>query len=539
MGDASAVPTPPADRATPSGTGAWAPLRVATFRALWLAQLGSMVGTWMQTVGAQWLLIDEPNAPTLVSLVQTASLLPILLLALPAGVLADSFDRRRLLIGVQLGTLVVGVVLTATTALGDISPPVLLALTFLLGCGQAMSMPPWQALIPDIVPTAQVRSAAALGAVSMNIARAVGPALAGLLITQVDVAVVFALNTSTYAVLALVLLRWGPSGGVSGDVPERFVPALRAGARYVRHSRVVRRMLLRSALFVLPGSALWALLPIVAAGRLGLGSGGYGLLLAALGIGAVAGAVVLPRIVARVPVSVMVFAASVVFSLAQVGVVLVDDVVPAFLLLLPAGAAWLAVLSTIGAATQVFLPGWVRARGLSIAQLVFMGGQAIGALIWGVVANSAGVAPALVVASAVMVLGAATIAAWPLHDVSQLDRRTSVYWPEPQLVAEPDQDEGPVLVTVTYTVAQENTEGFLTAMQPLQASRRRTGATRWNLYRDAADPCRFVEAFLVPSWEEHLRQHHERLTGTDEDIEREAQRLASRPTEVAHMFRAR
>ena len=504
-----------------------------------LAQLGSMVGTWMQTVGAQWLLIDEPNAPTLVSLVQTASLLPILLLALPAGVLADSFDRRRLLIGVQLGTLVVGVVLTATTALGDISPSVLLALTFLLGCGQAMSMPPWQALIPDIVPTEQVRAAAALGAVAMNVARAVGPALAGLLITQVDVAVVFALNTSSYAVLALVLLRWGPTGGVSGDVPERFVPALRAGARYVRHSRVVRRMLLRSALFVLPGSALWALLPVVAAGRLGLGSGGYGLLLAALGIGAVAGAVVLPRVVSRVPVSGMVFAASVVFAGAQLGVVLVNDVVPAFLLLLPAGAAWLAVLSSIGAATQVFLPGWVRARGLSIAQLVFMGGQALGALVWGVLANSAGVAPAFVVASAVMLLGAATIAAWPLHDISRLDRRAAVYWPEPQLIAEPDRDEGPVLVTVTFTVPRENTERFLTAMQRVQASRRRTGATRWNLYRDAADPCRFVEAFLVPSWEEHLRQHHERLTGTDQDIEREAQALASQPTEVAHLFRAR
>src|SRR5687767_4766024 len=216
---------PPAGPTASDAVGAWSPLRIATFRALWLAQLGSMVGTWMQTVGAQWLLIDEPNAPTLVSLVQTASLLPMLLLALPAGVLADSFDRRRLLIGVQLGTVVVGTALTVATFLGDITPQVLLALTFLLGCGQAMSMPPWQALIPDIVPTEQVRAAAALGAVAMNVARAVGPALAGLLITQVDVAMVFALNTTSYAVLAFVLVRWAPSGQVSGDVPERFVPA--------------------------------------------------------------------------------------------------------------------------------------------------------------------------------------------------------------------------------------------------------------------------------------------------------------------------
>src|SRR5687768_6363579 len=229
----------------PDAPTAWSPLRIVAFRALWLAQLASMIGTWMQTVGAQWLLIDEPDAATLVSLVQTASLLPMLLLALPAGVLADSFDRRRLLVGLQLGTLVVGGVLTVVTAAGEISPPVLLALTFLIGCGQAMSMPPWQALIPDVVPSGEVRAASALGAVSMNLARAVGPALAGLLITQVDVWLVFAINTATYGVLALVVLRWGPAGRVSGDMPERFGPALRAGVRYVRHSRVVRRLLPR------------------------------------------------------------------------------------------------------------------------------------------------------------------------------------------------------------------------------------------------------------------------------------------------------
>ncbi|MGZ8750774.1 MAG: MFS transporter, partial [Pseudonocardia sp.] len=301
---------PSAERAAGS---AWSPLRIAAFRALWLAQLGSMIGTWMQTVGAQWLLVDDPNAATLVSLVQTASLLPMLLLALPAGVLADSFDRRRLLISVQLLTFVTGVVLAGLSLAGDLPPALLLTFTFLLGCGAAVSMPPWQALIPDIVPRHEVRAAAALGAVSMNLARAVGPALAGFLITQFPVGVVFAVNAASYAVMAVVVLRWGPRSRVSGDVPERFVPALRAGARYVRHSRVVRRLLLRSALFVLPGTALWALLPLVATRRLGLGSGGYGLLLAALGIGAVAGAVVLPRVAERLSTGLMVFLASLVY----------------------------------------------------------------------------------------------------------------------------------------------------------------------------------------------------------------------------------
>jgi MFS family permease len=509
------------------------------FRALWLAQLASMVGTWMQTVGAQWLLIDEPDAATLVSLVQTASLSPMLLLALPAGVLADSFDRRRLLVGLQLGTLVVGGFLTVVTALGAISPPTLLALTFLIGCGQAMSMPPWQALIPDVVPTAEVRAASALGAVSMNVARAVGPALAGLLITQVDVWLVFGINSAVYGLLAVVVLRWGPAGRVSGDMPERFGPALRAGVRYVRHSRVVRRLLLRSALFVLPGTALWALLPLVASRLLGLGSGGYGILLGALGVGAVAGAAVLPRFLTRVSTGVMMFAASVVFAAAEAGIVFVRDLPLAVVLLLPAGAAWLAVLSTLGAATQVFLPSWVRARGLSVQQIVFMGGQAVGALLWGLAATYLGLVPVFVVAAVLMVLGAATSAIWPLFDTARLDRTAAVYWPEPQLMVEPDRDEGPVLITVTFTVPPENERHFVEAMQRVQASRRRTGATRWNLYRDAAVPGRFMETFLVPSWEEHLRQHRERLTGTDQDIEREALTLAAGPPEVAHLLRAR
>jgi len=425
------------------------------------------------------------------------------------------------------------------TAVGDISPQVLLGLTFLIGCGQAMSMPPWQALIPDVVPSREVHAAAALAAVSMNLARAVGPGLAGLLIAQVDVWLVFAINTSTYAVLAVVVVRWGPASHLSGDVPERFGAALRAGTRYVRHSRVVRRLLLRSALFVLPGTAMWALLPLVASRLLGLGSAGYGLLLGALGIGAVAGAAVLPRLLSRISTAVMLFVASIVFAAAEIGVVVVRDVPVVVALLLPAGAAWLAVLSTLGATTQVFLPRWVRARGLSVQQIVFMGGQAVGALVWGLVGTYAGIVPAFVAASALMALGAATSVLWPLFETAQLDRSDAVYWPEPQLVVEPDRDEGPVLITVAFTVPPENRERFIAAMQRVQASRRRTGATRWNLYRDAADPDRFVEAFLVPSWEEHLRQHHDRLTATDQDIEREAVELAAGPPQIEHLLRAR
>ena len=224
----------------------------------------------------------------------------------------------------------------------------------------------------------------------------------------------------------------------------------------MRHSKVVRRLLLRSLLFVLPGTALWALLPLVATRRLGLGSGGYGLLLAALGVGAVAGAVVLPRISARLSTGSMIFIASIVYAAAQIGIVLDRQPPAGRRLLLPAGAAWLAVLSSLGAATQVFLPGWVRARGLSMQQIVFMGGQAVGALVWGLLAQYTGLVTAFAVASALMALGATTIAVLPLHDTEGVDRTPAVYWPEPQLVTEPDPDEGPVLITLTFTVPPDN-----------------------------------------------------------------------------------
>jgi MFS family permease len=273
----------------PSAAGAWAPLGQPIFRALWLAVLFSNVGTWMQTVGAQLLLVDEPRASTLVSLVQTASTLPVALLALPGGVLADSFDRRRMLLAVQSYMAAVGVTLTALTAFGQMRPPVLLLLTFALGVGTALTAPTYQALIPELVPRSQLASASALGAVSMNLARAIGPAVAGLLISRVGTAAVFGINAVSFVVFSLVLLLWRREQVEEAGQRERFGPALRAGSRYVRHSPVVRRLLLRVLLFLVPAVVVWALLPLVATDGLGLGPSGYGVLLAALGIGAQSG----------------------------------------------------------------------------------------------------------------------------------------------------------------------------------------------------------------------------------------------------------
>lgn len=530
--------SPAAAAGVHGSSSAWDPLRVSAFRALWLAQLASMTATWMQTVGAQWLLIDEPNASTLVALVQTMSMLPVLLLALPAGVVADSFDRRRWLVVVQACTFVVAAGMTAVAALGEMSPALLLGFTFLLGCGAALTVPAWLAIIPDLVPRDHLSAAAALGSISINVARAVGPAAAGVLVAQAGVPVVFAFSALSAAVLAAALAVWGPGPAVSGDVPERFGQALRAGARYIRHSPVTRRILLRSILFVLPGASLWALLPLVATERLGLGATGFGILLGAVGVGAILGAFVLPPVRARTSSSQLIGGATLAYAVALLVLALVRNVPLVLAVLMVAGAAWMAVLSSLGAAMQMFLPAWVRGRGLSAHTVVFVGGQALGAAAAGLVAQYAGLEVAFVTAAIVTGVGTATMAVWPLLDSSHLDRSTVSYWGDPGLAFEPDPDEGPVLISLTYSVSAEHADEFLAAMERVRRSRQRTGATRWVLYQDGADPRRFLEAYLVPSWQEHLRQHADRLTGADQEIEAAAVALTDAPPEVAHLFPA-
>jgi MFS family permease len=517
---------------------AWAPLRGAVYRNLWLALLAANIGTWMQTVGAQWLLIHHSNASTLVALVQTASLLPILLLALPAGVLADSFDRRHLLIAVQLFLVAVALALTLLTLTDRMPPALLLTLTFAFGVGQALTLPAWSAVIPELVPQEQLRSASALGSISVNVARAVGPAVAGVLIARIGVAPVFGLNAVAIAVFAAALWRWRPGTARAVEVPERFAAALRAGSRYVRHSPIVRRLLRRALVFVIPASALWALLPLVAARRLGLSSGGYGLLLAALGVGAIAGGVLLAVIRARLSANQLLLIAGALFTgaLAVLGTV---RVVPLVLLaLLPAGVAWVTVLANINAEMQLFLPSWVRARGLAVYQVCFAGGQAVGALAWGLVADMGGLVLAYLAAAALMFVGTVTSRIWPLPDLRSVNREPATYWPQLHLAHEPDPAVGPVLVTVEYTVRPERMEPFLAAMDVVRGARQRTGAMRWGLFRSAETTDRFVEVYLVPSWDEHLRQHGGRLTGEDREAEARVRELTDHVPEVRHLVPA-
>jgi MFS family permease len=514
----------------------WAPLGQRAFRWLWLGVFISYIGTWMQTVGAQWLLVDSPNAAALVSLVQVANTLPVMLLALPGGVLADSFDRRWLLFTVQVYFFVVGLLLAVLTFAGQMPAPLLLAFTFAIAIGAAVQLPSWQATIPEIVPRTQLRAATRLEMVGVNVARAGGPALAGVVIARFGVPWVFALNALSVIFLAIALLFWRRPSAGSQATRERFVPALRAGGRYVWHEPVVRRILLRAALFITPAMALWALLPVIASQRLGLGAAGYGALFGALGLGAIVAALVLGRVRDRLSTNGMLSAAGALYAAALAVIVLVPNFPAALATLVFAGLAWTTVISTLNAELQLFLPVWVRARGLAVYMVNFTGSMTVGALVWGLVAEGLGLVVAFLLAAVMMLAGVVAGVVWKVPETGHLDREPAVYWGEPRLAFDPELDSGPILVTVEYTITPEREAAFLEAMDHLRQSRRRTGATRWELYRDGDRPDRFIELFSVPSWEEHMRQHEGRLTAEDREVEEAALAFSDPPAQAEHLL---
>ncbi|WP_255506414.1 MFS transporter [Mycolicibacterium sp. 018/SC-01/001] len=504
----------------------WAPLRSPVFRALWIAQLVSNLGTWMQTVGAQWMLVGDPRADVLVPLVQTATTLPVMLLALPSGVLADLVDRRRLLLATQ-GAMAAGVAfLAALTGFGLTTPAVLLIVLFVIGCGQALTAPAWQAIQPDLVPPQQIPAAAALGSMSMNGARAIGPAIAGALVSLAGPTLVFGLNAVSFIGIVAVLLWWRRPPVEHDYPPERAMAALSAGGRFIRSSPIVRRILLRTALFIAPASALWGLLPVIAADQLHLSSSGYGLLLGALGVGALLGALVLSRLRSRFGANILLTLGAVGFAAATAVLALVPIFGVVLAALVVGGASWLLSLSTLNASMQLSLPAWVRARGLSVYQLIFMGGQALGSLIWGLLAGATTSVTSLLVSVGLLLACAASSLWWPLHaKTGNLDLTPSSHWPEPSLVFEPEPLDGPVLVLTSYRVLPENEEQFIAAMDVLGRSRQRTGASQWRLFRSVEEESTFVETFVVRSWGEHMHQHYTRLTNQDQAVEERVEGL--------------
>ena len=509
-----------ADPHDASGVSAspFAPLRHRAFFWLWLGVVVASVGWWGQTVGAQWLFVNDPNAATIVPLVQTASTLPMMLLALPAGVLADAFDRRWMMFVIQVYFITVSALLAALTALGLMPPALLLAFTFAVSAGQAMLSPTWQAMITELVPRSQFAAATRLDMVSVNVSRAAGPAIAGFVIATWGVPPVFALNVATASVLAIILLAWRRPT-IRADQRERFIPALRSGGRYVRHEPVVRIILLRFASFIFPASAVWALLPLIASQQLGLAASGYGILFAALGVGAVVAALGLGRVKRHLASSAVLTLAGTAFAVAFTGVAVATSMWVAIPLMLVCGLGWTATVATVISELQLFLPGWVRARAIAIYLMVFLGTQAVAAPVWGLITQHAGLLTALLTAA--VLVGVSVLAGLMLRvpDSEGLDRAPLAYWDTPRLHVDPESGSGPVVVSVQYQVIDEERDAFLAAMRAMRRSRLRSGSTRWDLYRVGEDPHLYVEQFEVPSWQEHQYQHEGRLTAEDKAIE--------------------
>lgn len=530
MGDAGVPPERP--------VSAWAPLRIKLFRALFIAQLASNVGTWMQTVGAQWLMGDLTHDPLKVALIQTATSLPVFLFGFPAGALGDIFDRRRVLIVSQTFMLVAAAALAVLTFSGDVTPWVLLAATFAVGTGRALTAPSWQAIQPQLVGRELIPQAAALGAASVNVSRAIGPALGGALVAAAGAEWVFGLNAVSFLGVLAVLVLWRRQRVEKALGPEHVRSAMRAGTRYVRSSPRMKAILARSAVFVLFASAMWALLPVVARTDLGLGSGGYGLLLGAVGVGAVLGTGLLPRIRARWSLDAVVAGGSLAFALACGVIAWVHEEAVVAAVLVVTGFAWIAVLSSLNATAQTVLPDWVRSRGIALYIIVFQGGQAVGALIWGLVTSGWDTRVAFSVVAVGLLAGVPAAKRWPLRPPGAIDVRPAEHFPEPEMTIDPDLAHGPLLVTVEYRVPQERAQQFREAMHPVGRARRRSGGERWGLFQDGADPERFVEVYVVATWEEHLRQHQERVTHTDRLFEERARALVAEGTEprVQHLL---
>jgi MFS family permease/quinol monooxygenase YgiN len=499
-------------------TGAFAPLRHPVFRSLWTAVLVANVGTWMQNVAAAWEMTSLTRSPTLVALVQSATSLPVVLVALPAGALADIVDRRRLLVACQAWIAAVATLLAGLAFAGALTPALLLGLTFLLGLGLAMWAPAWLATIPDLVPRPELPSAVTLGGVSVNTARAVGPAIGGVLLALAGTGAVFAANALLTTAAALAFARYGPRRE-SGVSAEHVTSAVLAGGRYVRFSPELRRVLWRTAAFMFGGSALWAMLPVVAREGLGLGSSGYGLLLACLGTGAVAVVPALSRLRAVLAPDAVAALSGTAFALGTLALALALPLGITCALLAVAGAGWTSTLAVFNTAAQQVLPAWVRARALAYYLLVVQGGLAAGSAVWGWLAGRTDPETALLAALAVL---AASVLAGALRPLVRLvaEPLPLASWPDPLIaVEEPAPDDGPVLISVGYEVPPPELDAFLSAAAQIEPIRRRDGAIAWQLYRDLATPTRFVEVFETRSWGEHLRQHA-RSTLADEPTER-------------------
>lgn len=500
-------------------SSAWTPFRHQVFTVLWTATVVSNVGTWMHDVGAGWLMTSLSPSPLMVALVQTATTLPIFLFALPAGALADVVDRRRLLISFQSVMAVLAALLGVLVWLERADTLVLLLITFLLGTCAAFIAPAWQAIVPRLVPKESLQQAIAINSVGVNISRAIGPALAGFVIVALGAAAPFALNAVSFIGVIAALVWWRPAARPTAALPaEALWEGVVLGLRYARSSRPLKATLLRAAVFFLPASAFWALLPLIARKELAGSATLYGVMLGSVGAGAVLGALIMPAIRRRLGAERLVMGATILIAGVLFAAAAVREATVLTLACLAFGAGWIAVLSTLNVSAQIALPDWVRARGLSVYLTVFFGAMSAGSALWGQVAAAFSIPVSLLAAAGVLLLAIPLTRGAKLHQAEGLDLSPSMHWPAPIVVGEVAGERSPVMTTIEYRVQPDKAGEFVERMAELGHARRRLGAYAWGVLEDAAEPGCFVEYFVESSWLQHLR-HHERVSGADRAVQ--------------------
>jgi MFS family permease len=493
----------------------WSPFRHATFAVVWSATVVSNIGGWMYSAASGWLMTSLNADPFVVSLVQVASSVPMFLFAVPAGALGDIIDKRKFLIAAELGITAVSASFAAIVWLGAATPANLLLFTFLSGAASALTFPIWQAVTPQLVSRQDLRPAVAANSAGVNVSRAIGPALGGVIVANVGIAAPFWFNAVSNLGVIGALIWWKPPSPISKHLPvERFTGAVAAGFRYARYSPYLRATLIRSAAFYLFASAYWALLPLVARVQIAGGPDLYGFLLGAIGAAAVAGAFALPWLRSKLGTDRLVVTGTVGTAFATVLFGLARGPVTALLASVVAGASWIVVLASLNISAQVALPDWVRGRGLAIFVTVFFGSLSAGSAIWGTIAGVFGLPGALFLSAAGALAAIPLTWRWKLHHGAEVDLTPSMHWPAPVVAHTFERDRGPVLVTVEYRIDPRERDRFLAAIEKLGHERRRDGAYAWKMFEDTAEEGRMLETFLLESWLEHLRQH-DRVANAD------------------------
>lgn len=514
---------------------AFAPLKHHAFAVLWAATVVGNVGVWVRDTASAWAMTEFAPSPIMVAAVQAAATLPVFLFSLPAGALADIVDRRRMMIVVQAGLALVSLALALLALWGRLDPVALLLLTLAGGVGAALTGPVWQSIVPELVPRPDLKPAVALNSLGINISRAIGPALAGAIIVGAGVAAAYVVDLASYVFVLAALIWWKRDVAVQTTAPERLGGAMRAGVRYALASAPLRRVLLRATLFFAPASCYWALLPLVTREEIGGGAGGYGILLAAVGIGAVGGAVLMPRLRSVLRGETLALVAMLATGAATAGLAFAASLATGAALLGLAGAAWITMLTSLNGTAQGVLPDWVRGRGLAVYLTVIFGTMTAGSLVWGQVATLTSLDAALVTAGGACALAALLGLVLPLP-LADADLTPSHHWPAPIVAEGAAPAGGPIMVLIDYRVAPADHAAFAIAAGPLGQLRRRDGAYDWGLMADAADPQRLTEWFLVGSWDEHLRQH-DRVTQADRAVQDgiRAFHRGTRPPAVRHL----